>query len=374
MRSWRSTPFRGRRLWPLIASTLHAAFLAGETGSAHIVVVTWDASLHGWGMVLRWWANRDGKTIVGTLPDSPDMEHQIRRETQAGVYALEAAAAELDLSEALVIMRNDALGALSALRKGSFSSTFLQQCAMQACRLERRVGCETLHLHAPGRVLIEEGVDDLSRTTAEEVSGPVSGAFVRREAFQLAQHHGWTLTVDAFASEANAALPRFFARHAEPRAEAEDAFAVGDWGCSVCPACGQSHGEVLFAFPPATLLNRFVIKAQADGVRAVVITPLAVSAPYWSKLLRASVVSGPEGYVRLRKQQSALPDSDAAGELALFAVDFSAGQTRLRTPTAPPCGREAEFRGRLPSGSLADQAERARIHAHLDAVGLALRP
>jgi hypothetical protein len=32
--------FRGRLLWPLIASTLHAAFLAGETGSAHIAVVT----------------------------------------------------------------------------------------------------------------------------------------------------------------------------------------------------------------------------------------------------------------------------------------------------------------------------------------------
>ena len=135
--------FRGRRLWPLIASTLHAAFLAGETGSAHIAVITWDASLHGWGMVLRWWANRDGKTIVGSLPDSPDMTHQVRREAQAGVFALEAAATELDLSRANVIMRNDALGALSALRlrKGSFSSTFLQQCVMHSCRLECQVGC-----------------------------------------------------------------------------------------------------------------------------------------------------------------------------------------------------------------------------------------
>ena len=104
-------------------------------------------------------------------------------------------------------------------------------------------------------------------------------------------------------------------------------------------------------------------------MRAVVITPLAVSAPYWTKLLQASVIPGPEGYERLSRQQNALPDSDATGELALFAVDFSAGQTRLRTPSAPPCGREAEFRGRCPSGSPADQAERARIHAHLDAVG-----
>ena len=107
-------------------------------------------------------------------------------------------------------------------------------------------------------------------------------------------------------------------------------------GCPLCLACGQSHREVLFAFPPPNLLNRFVIKAQADGVRAVVITPLAVSAPYWTKLLRAPVIPGPAGYERLRKQQNAPPDSDADGEPALFAVDFSAGQTRLRTPSAPP--------------------------------------
>ena len=125
-------------------------------------------------------------------------------------------------------------------------------------------------------------------------------------------------------------------------------------------------------------LNRFVVKAQPDGVRAVVVTPLAVSAPYWNKLLRASVLFGEEGYVRIRKQLQAPPDSDAAGELAVFAVDFTVGQTRRSAPSAPPgrCGCEAEFRvrGRCPSGSPADQAERARIHAHLDAVGLGLGP
>ncbi len=130
------------------------------------------------------------------------MQHQIRLETQAGVLTLEAAAAELDLAEepeAIAIMRNDALGAVSALHKDSFSPTFLQQCAMRSGHLERRVGCETLHLHAPGRVLIEEGVDDdLSLTTAEEVSGPVSSAFDRQEVTRLAQRLGWTLTVDAF--------------------------------------------------------------------------------------------------------------------------------------------------------------------------------
>ncbi len=43
----------GVALWPFIASTLHEAFLAGKTCSAHIVVITWDASVHGWGAVIR---------------------------------------------------------------------------------------------------------------------------------------------------------------------------------------------------------------------------------------------------------------------------------------------------------------------------------
>ena len=98
------------------------------------------------------------------------MRHQVRREALAGVLALKAAALEVDLSDAVVILRNDATGALSAFRKGSFSSTFLQQCAMRSCLLQRRVRCQTLLLHAPGRVLMDEGVDDHSRDGALEVA------------------------------------------------------------------------------------------------------------------------------------------------------------------------------------------------------------
>jgi hypothetical protein len=70
--------------------------------------------------------------------------------------------------------------------------------------------------------------------------------------------------------------------YAEPRAEVEDAFAIGDCDRSLCPFCGHCHREVLYAFPPTALLNHFVAKARADGVRAILVTPLAVSAPYWA--------------------------------------------------------------------------------------------
>ena len=220
---------------------------------------------------------------------------------------------------------------------------------------------------------MEEGVDDHSRAGALEVAGPVSSPRVRRLVSTLARNLGWTVTVDAFATESNAFVPRFFARYAEPRAEAEDAFTVPDWAFSQCPHCAQSHRETLFAFPPPPLLNAFVTKARADGARALVVAPLSVASPSWNKLLRASVVCNGEGFIRARREHS-FPGADVPGELAIFAVDFAAHGSRQRTvvPT-PPCGLEHHFRGRDPAGSPHDQAERARIHAELAAVGLAHR-
>ena len=364
----------GVPLWPFVASTLHDAFLAGETGQARIVVITWDASLHGWGAVVRWWANPQGKVIVGSLPDTPDMQHQVRREAMAGVLSYEATARILDVADASVILRNDAVAALAALRKGSFKSSFLQQCSMRLARAMAIPRSSPHFLHAPGRVLIDEGVDDLSRDFAIQVSGPVSNAYLRDLAASLLASCGWSLTIDAFASTDNAIMPRFFARFAEPAAEFEDAFGVPDWGVSRCPHCHQHHREVLFAYPPDHVINRFIAKAAADGVRALVVVPLAVTAPFWHKLLRSSVVANGAGYVRYRSVQSAAPATAASMDLALFAVDFAPVQLRSRPyTTTPDCGHAAAFRGRPPAGSPHDQEERARIHAALQDLRTDLR-
>jgi hypothetical protein len=362
----------GRPLWPPIPSSLYTAFLAGDIALARVVVVSWVSSVRGWGALVPSAAHPDGKVIVGSLPDSEDMQHQVRRETLGGVLAFEAASRELDLSETWVIMRNDCVTALSALRKGCSSSTFLQQCAMRFALLQRDAWCHSLFLHAPGSQLVAEGPDDLSRTTAPDVAGPVSSPLVRSHADLLAQSLGWELTVDAFASESNSRLPRFFARYAEARAEAEDAFVVNDRDRSACPICGGTHRETLFAFPPAALLNRFVAKARANGIRAVVVTPLAVSAPYWTKLFRASVVINTDGCLR-SGQQAASSDSDAAGELAIFAVDFSPWSTQSHaTPDISSC-HERRFLGRDPRGSPVDHEDRSLIRAQLVQLGLALR-
>jgi hypothetical protein len=81
---------------------------------------------------------------------------------------------------------------------------------MRFALLQRDARCHALFLHAPGSQLVEEGINDLSRTAAADVAGPVSSPLVRSYADLLARSLGWELTVDAFASEANSLLPRFF--------------------------------------------------------------------------------------------------------------------------------------------------------------------
>ncbi len=98
----------GRPLWPPVPSSLYAAFLARDITLSRVVVISWDASVRGWGALVRSMAHPDGKVIVGTLPDTEDMQHQPRRETLGGVLAFEAASRELDLADTWVIMRTTA--------------------------------------------------------------------------------------------------------------------------------------------------------------------------------------------------------------------------------------------------------------------------
>ncbi len=142
----------------------------------------------------------------------------------------------------------------------------------------------------------------------------------------------------------------------------------------MCLSCGLLHCEALFTFPPLALTNHFVAKARAEGIGSVVVTPMAVSAPYWSKLFRASAVDNEDGYVCIKRQSSPAGESDVAGKLTVFAVDFSQWSTRRLDPApAPPCCLEGLFHGSDPLGSSADQEDRALIRASLVQLSLALR-
>ena len=107
---------------------------------------------------------------------------------------------------------------------------------------------------------------------------------------------------------------------------------------------------------------------------AIVVTPLAASAPYWPKLLRAALVTNKSGYIRLRSQQHCPPVPTPR-----VSSPFSPSTSRPTPPaTVPPHplppAATTEHRGRLTAGSPHDQSERRRIHEELAAAQLALRP
>jgi hypothetical protein len=55
----------GQPLWPVVPSSMYGAFLAGEAREARILVVTFDASVDGWGAVVRSSPEEKGTEIAG---------------------------------------------------------------------------------------------------------------------------------------------------------------------------------------------------------------------------------------------------------------------------------------------------------------------
>ncbi len=101
-----------------------------------------------------------------TWPAGGAPENQVDREALGICIAFETAATLVDLSHSSVILRNDSEAALSALRKGSTGSPFLQACAMRLHRVAAAIDTDLLFLHVPGDTLIAEGIDEASRSLA----------------------------------------------------------------------------------------------------------------------------------------------------------------------------------------------------------------
>jgi hypothetical protein len=374
---------RGQPLWPVEPSSLYGAFLAGEERDSRTLVITFDASIHGWGATLRTSPDEPGTVVVGgyrqavdalgaayiepsSLPDCPAA--QVYRETLAGYLATQAASKLFSLADHTVLIRSDCLGAIAALRKGSFRSPALQNVALLHNRLFMDVKASPpLYLHAPGTVMKAEGVDDLSRAAARARRASESLPALRQIVTEEAKRLGARISLDLFATADNALVPRFCARHPEPLAEAADALAQPDWGRSLCPACNRVHRECAFAFPPRALLPRVVAKARSDGLRGVIIVPFAPSDPVWPTLAAASltrvdgqrdpcvIVPSSEEFVRNGD------DLGGAQRLAVLAVDFSRWSQRAFADVAAPCGRHSDLRPRPALASTRDEDDRRRI-------------
>ena len=74
------------------------------------------------------------RLLVGTWPRGSNVEFQQHREALGACLATEAAIQEVDLGGSVLLYRNDAEAAISALSKGSFRSAEMQLCAIRLAR------------------------------------------------------------------------------------------------------------------------------------------------------------------------------------------------------------------------------------------------
>ena len=286
----------------------------------------------------------------------------------------------VDVSARSCVLRNDAAAAVAAFRKGSTQSPHMQRCALRLDRAAAAAHVSCLPLHVPGLTLVAEGIDGASRSGAEfgadanvdSILGMAASDKLWAFAERAAVDAGWgRVTVDAFASESNARAPRFWSRFPEPGSEAICALAAPDWARSLCPACGFVHREVIYAFPPDLLVRVTVEKAMADRALCVLIVPVAILAPHWNHLLRASVLPRrapyADGFARIRQPASLLRIGSSACpvELAVFACDFGRLAPRAGLPLLSTCPGAVARRPRPLCGSVGDAADRLRLHAAL---------
>ncbi len=131
----------------------------------------------------------------------------MHNEGHAGALALSDAERLWDLTDAVIILRNDCAPALSVLEYGSTRSPELQCHAMSISRICARYNASCLFLHVPGTTLMAEGIDAASREGAEAELGPACGPVLRSAVHDTASRLGWAISIDLFATAANAVVP-----------------------------------------------------------------------------------------------------------------------------------------------------------------------
>ena len=107
---------RGVSMWPSVASSLYAALLRGDASGVKLRALSYDASIaSGWGLGLQTSEDPTLRIFSGTYPQGTHCSVQVHNEGHAAALAIAAADKIVDLTDAIIILRNDCAPALSAL-------------------------------------------------------------------------------------------------------------------------------------------------------------------------------------------------------------------------------------------------------------------
>ena len=215
-----------------------------------------DASSSCWGAVLN------GLEAKGDWNSRLSSQSSNHRELLAILMALETFKDRLTGLTVEVLSDNTTAGAYVRNKGGPVPE--LSEIATAVWALAETYQFKIVCTHIPG--VLNSSADRLSRSpdTHNWMLHPVL--------FRWLNRRFGPFTIDRFATNLNAQLPRFNSRYWEPNSEGINALAQ-DW-----------HAENNFANPPWALIPRVLQKVIADQAECTIITPIFPAQPWFQTL------------------------------------------------------------------------------------------
>lgn len=254
-------------------------------GKTQATLTTDAAPSHGWGATLKI-GDREWR-YAEKWTQQQQGQHSTEVEMRAVLYAL--LHFEPLLHNTQLLIQSDCAAVVWDLNRKRVRSERLKTLVVKILNLAEKLNSNITSTHIAG--IMNTISDQLSRTEMH------SGLVLRAEAFAQLQEKLGPCTIDAFATRANAKLPRFISWHPDPEAEAQD-FMVQH----------LSKQELYYVFPPMALLLRALAKIRDEQVKAVIVAP-DFPDQVWAPLLRSGALKS------INLGTEALVPNQAAAEL-----------------------------------------------------------
>ena len=235
-------------------------------GRVQATLTTDAAPSHGWGATLQigdkvwkyseqWTENQRG-----------------RHSTEMEMKAVACAMMHFQplIRDTKLLVQSDCTAVVWDLTRKRVRSERLRATVMQILDMTVKLNISLTSSHLAGVLNVVS--DKLSRTEAH------SGLVLRAEVFARIQDQLGPCTIDAFATQTNAKLPRYISWQPDPEAEAQDFFAQH-----------LNKKELYYIFPPIALLLQALAKVRNEQARAVIVAPCFPD-QVWAPLLRSGTL------------------------------------------------------------------------------------
>ena len=231
-------------------------------GRIQATLTTDAAPSHGWGATLQ----IGGK--VWKYSEQWTDNQRGRHSTEMEMKAVACAMMHFQplIRDTRLLVQSDCAAVVWDLVRKRVKSERLRATVMQILDMTQRLNISLTSSHLAGVLNVVS--DKLSRTETH------SGLVLRAEVFARLQDQLGPCTIDAFATQTNAKLPRYISWQPDPEAEAQDFFAQH-----------LSKKECYYIFPPIALLLQALAKICDEQVKAVIVAPCFPD-QVWAPLLR----------------------------------------------------------------------------------------